>query len=68
MSVRKLLELIADDRNNDLQPLNISINGLMIQKKDISGIISFSKKVQDRRDYIKRKSWYRTHMHDAATM
>ena len=38
MSVRKLLELIADDRN-DLQPLNISINGLMIQEKDISGVI-----------------------------
>ena len=32
MSVRKLLELIADDRN-DLPPLNISINGLMILYK-----------------------------------
>ena len=55
MSVRQLLELIADDRN-DLQPLNISINGLMIQEKDISGVISFSKKFKERRNYIKRKS------------
>ena len=67
MRVRKLLELIADDRN-DLQPLNISINGLMIQEKDVSGVRSFSKRVQDRRNYIKRKSWYTTHMHDVATM
>ena len=40
MSVQELLELIADD-GNDLQPLNISIYGLMIQEKDISGVITF---------------------------
>ena len=45
MSVQELLELIADD-GNDLQPLTISIYGLMIQEKDISGVISFSKKVK----------------------
>ena len=59
MSVAELLELIADDRN-DLQPLHVNFFELTIHEKCISGVTSFSKKVKERRNSLKRKSVYST--------
>jgi hypothetical protein len=57
MSVAVWLDLVADDEI-DIQPQNVNIYGLMIHEKDISGVISFSRKVEERRNRLTRKSYY----------